>query len=610
MLKHLHLENAIKYKNADFDFKKGTTLICGENGSGKSLIQEFIRFALFGSQALRGKVSDYPQDMKVELDFTISGVEHKIKRTINDCNFDNIVSGTKPCNKAIIETLGYNMEVFDMGNCSKQFEITALGKMKPSDRKAAIDQLIGVDVVDKIIKELKVERSEKTGVVNGIKSTMIEPEEPVKPENYRDVNELRKEIDLLRNRKNEIESVEAICKAMQVEKPIWNGEIPKFTTDDVFLYNKIKEKLLVMGDIKPQICETSEELDSLRNASRMWENWEVPYLSIEQIEKEQNNWIKYKAWKNGKKTKCPKCGYEFTIGVEEFKEEPRYSEEELSRQLMYNKNQPDCEKPIEPITAVQYIEQQSIMKKNKEIKELLEEERKYEGIDEKNVYAYKEYKDNCDKYKMYEYQAKKLDELLSNGPKPTDTEIKWLETIKDSCVIYDARIESYVKQKLKFEEDSLKVKELEDDLKDLECAINGLDEFKKQVKISVIPSLSRVASELVAEMTEGKFDKVEIDEDFNILVNGKEIYLLSGSEEAVANLAIRLGLSSVLTRKVFNVFIGDEIDASMSEERAEKVCESLDKLKSQIEQIILISHKHIECDNIIEVGDKIVKDIL
>ena len=101
------------------------------------------------------------------------------------------------------------------------------------------------------------------------------------------------------------------------------------------------------------------------------------------------------------------------------------------------------------------------------------------------------------------------------------------------------------------------------------------------------------------EMTEGEIREIKISEDFDISVDGRNISLLSGSEEAVANLSIRLALGRILTHKVLNVFIGDEIDAAMDDNRALLVSESLKKLTNQINQIILISHKKIEADNYI-----------
>ena len=126
MLKSLRIVNGIKYKDRTFNFEKGLTAIVGPNGGGKSLIQEFIRFALFGSAALRGKVSNYPSNMRIELTIEIKGKEYNIVRTLKDCSINGIISGTSACNLYITVILGYNMTVYDIGNAAKQVEINKL----------------------------------------------------------------------------------------------------------------------------------------------------------------------------------------------------------------------------------------------------------------------------------------------------------------------------------------------------------------------------------------------------------------------------------------------------------------------------------------------------
>ena len=65
-------------------------------------------------------------------------------------------------------------------------------------------------------------------------------------------------------------------------------------------------------------------------------------------------------------------------------------------------------------------------------------------------------------------------------------------------------------------------------------------------------------------------------------------------------LSIRLALGQVLTNRVFSVFIADEVDASMDDERAEYTAECLRRLTDLISQVILITHKHPEADQMLE----------
>ena len=63
---------------------------------------------------------------------------------------------------------------------------------------------------------------------------------------------------------------------------------------------------------------------------------------------------------------------------------------------------------------------------------------------------------------------------------------------------------------------------------------------------------------------------IVVDEEFDVTVDGRALDTLSGSGKAVANLALRLGLGQVLTNRVFSLFIGDEIDASLDVDRASR----------------------------------------
>jgi exonuclease SbcC len=115
----------------------------------------------------------------------------------------------------------------------------------------------------------------------------------------------------------------------------------------------------------------------------------------------------------------------------------------------------------------------------------------------------------------------------------------------------------------------------------------------------LVPSLSRVASSLLSEMTDGKRTKVEVDEDFEVTVDGQPVRTLSGSGISVVNLALRIALGQVLTQKVVPVFLADEIDHDMDAKRAEATHASLKKLTGVLDKVIVVTHKDIEGDHII-----------
>ena len=184
--------------------------------------------------------------------------------------------------------------------------------------------------------------------------------------------------------------------------------------------------------------------------------------------------------------------------------------------------------------------------------------------------------------------------------KGVDQELTSVRILFGECSTYETLLGSYQKLKAKFDE----LNELVEGYKasatafsDAKTIILGV---KTEIKTLLLPSLNSVASRFLAQMTGGERSIVEIDEEFEILIDGTKLATLSGSGKAVANLAIRLALGQVLTNRVFSVFIADEVDASMDDERAAYTAECLRRLTDLIGQVMLITHKHPEADQMLE----------
>ncbi len=598
MLNKLSVTNGVK-GNLDLDFHKGVTIIQGENGKGKSLVQEYIRFALFGTSALRGKASEYPKQMSVTLTFTINDNEHIIKRTLNDCYFDNTVVGTTACNKAIVKLLGYDLSIFDMGNCAKQFEITKLGEMKPTERKQAVDKLIGIDCIEKLEKKVKEKLQAVNGALSVIPDILREPQFPEL--GYVPELDMERELRLITQQEMMISEINKM-KSQGVEKcdePIKpNGTYEKAVLKKS-LYDELKN--IVVEEISDEY-NSAEKIYDLISKRQAWDNFgeipEEPSMTLEEISQEEKKWSDWNAWQNSKKATCPDCGKVFSLtGVEEC-EKPTYdlsylrNQKELIQKL---ERMPKFEKPYETVSELN--KKLSDLTKFLNYKSKKEELEKLE--DETSVENWDTYNSDLIKYKKY-LELENLVNVLLNSEHPAlnrNLYNKYQQTILENKVKqenYERELSDY-KTKIKIKETYEKQKKLYTE------TLEGLKRIKLRVKSTITPSLSRVASEISSDMTDGVVSKVEISESFEITVNGKSIGLLSGSEKAVANLAIRLALGRILTHKVLNIFIGDEIDASMDDERALLVSKSLHKLASQIDQVILISHKKVEGDYIITI---------
>lgn len=187
---------------------------------------------------------------------------------------------------------------------------------------------------------------------------------------------------------------------------------------------------------------------------------------------------------------------------------------------------------------------------------------------------------------------------------PVAATLPGLQAALETRLVYEADYRSYTKRKADYDADCEKITELEQEVADLKAGKAALVDLKILIKSHLLPSLNMVASRLLSEMTGGSMQGIRMDDDFEIFIDGVHIQALSGSGQAVANLALRLGLGQVLTNKVFSVFMGDELDGSMDAERSVFLVECLKNLRGSINQILLVTHKDLteHADQVIRLG--------
>lgn len=127
----------------------------------------------------------------------------------------------------------------------------------------------------------------------------------------------------------------------------------------------------------------------------------------------------------------------------------------------------------------------------------------------------------------------------------------------------------------------------------INSTIKNLTDFKKLRVESAIPELSELTSDLVRKFTDNDFQDVVIDNQFNITVvksNGQELSVnaLSGGEESVVAIALRLAISLFLNGNNNGLIVMDEVLVSQSSNREQNILDTIAGLNNS--QIILIAH--------------------
>ncbi|MGN5650624.1 AAA family ATPase [Bacillus sp. Brlt_9] len=150
-------------------------------------------------------------------------------------------------------------------------------------------------------------------------------------------------------------------------------------------------------------------------------------------------------------------------------------------------------------------------------------------------------------------------------------------------------------------ENELKQKELDSRKHQLGLLLMT-EEIYKNYKIDrmskIAPSIARIMEDLISFMTNGKYDRVDLDDHYNIFVyrNGikQPFHLFSGGEQKMIALCMRLAVSRILlsqgNHRRFDYLALDEVLGSMDENRQVSIVNALKKLLAVFKQIFMITH--------------------
>ena len=123
----------------------------------------------------------------------------------------------------------------------------------------------------------------------------------------------------------------------------------------------------------------------------------------------------------------------------------------------------------------------------------------------------------------------------------------------------------------------------------------AVTQLRTELNARVRPELAEMASSFLADITDGRYNALEIDESYNVMVleDGEEKPVISGGEEDVANLVLRIAISQMIAERAnqhLSTLFLDEVFGSLDVERRDNVIQLLLKLHDHFEQVVLITH--------------------
>ena len=128
-----------------------------------------------------------------------------------------------------------------------------------------------------------------------------------------------------------------------------------------------------------------------------------------------------------------------------------------------------------------------------------------------------------------------------------------------------------------------------------EALDRAFSDLRTDLNAQLRPELSEIASGFLSDLTDGRYAELELNEDYavTVLEEGVPKPVISGGEEDIANLVLRLAISQMIAERsgqAFSLLILDEVFGSLDDTRRLHVLGLLRKLHDRFAQVIVITH--------------------
>jgi exonuclease SbcC len=136
----------------------------------------------------------------------------------------------------------------------------------------------------------------------------------------------------------------------------------------------------------------------------------------------------------------------------------------------------------------------------------------------------------------------------------------------------------------------------------------ALRDLRLELNAAMRPELAERASEFLASLTDGRYNEIELDEDYRLLLveDGQAKPVISGGEEDILHLVLRLAISQMVAERAgqpLSLLVLDEIFGSLDERRRIGVVELLRGLADRFPQVVLITH----IDSVKDTVDRVIR---
>ncbi|MCX6667017.1 MAG: SMC family ATPase [Euryarchaeota archaeon] len=566
-------------------------------------------------------------------------------------------SGAETASKYIQKRLGMDFKSFFTSIFAKQKELNVLSAMNASERRPLILKMLGIDELDEVVKEIRADKKNKDTLIEKLsqditdektgKSKIESYDDEIKSLNKKkeDSDKSIKEIkEKIQSLKKEVENLEKNCASNKKEYEKINLLKEKLAEEKTFFENK-KKLDVEIKNLQSKITERQKIIETQRKKTKGFEKLDADAKEVEkklkstdeEIEKlvkkiEQEKTLaenikenisdmeckKKNILKLGPDAKCPTC--DRLLGEQHNKLLKNFDKEKQEKAGRVESILKNIKAALEGKDKFSREKQAFEKKRNYLQAQLREKERIDATID--NILAEMgrekielENKEKQSKnmgtvdFAIAEYESVKnqVNEFYKKYQSSLDSLTDKKETLGDSKLelekkdgeknLIAQRIKNLQDKMAELEEFKKKIKDEKKNAQQLGTLSEVMSSFRSHLISRIQPTLSSYASDYFERLTDGKYQQMELDEDYNIMIyddgNSYSIQRFSGGEEDLANLCLRLAISEVITERaggIFNFIILDEIFGSQDMIRRQNIMKALNGLSSKFRQIFLITH--------------------
>jgi len=647
LLKKLVIENLRSYESQIVDFPKGSTLLSGDIGSGKTTILLAVEFALFGlqpSQKGNSLLRNGCDEGRVVLEFEVEGkeviVERTLKRkkhsinqdyvaiTIDNEKFEESVSEVKA---KILDLLNYPSEFAKKTNLLYKFTVyTPQEEMKQiimeskEVRLNTLRHVFGIDKYKRIQENASVLNSKlrekikinsalfgdledlKSGLIekeNGLieaKENMISSEEDY-VNRFRDRELKEKNIEEVREKIDEKKKFESDKERNSMLINEKNGQISKHQLDLVTLRDQVSEveKLKFSEDEYNSVVQRAV-VQRNKHEELHGEYIEIigKMNALQGKKEEASSLVKQISGLD----KCPTCLQGVSIEYKDGMLENAKKEIDIVDNNLYGyeKRKKDL---IEKVNVVKNLIEKFEKQKNEmdllkiRIESFKDKEVRIEDIEkqviglnedvlmlQQQTISIEEEIKNYDKYKQV--YLERSNDLKEAKERESNASIRKAEIGKEVEFL-----DQQIKELLARIDKKEGLKKDTDKLKGLESWISG--KFleivlftEKQVMATLKHEFSHLFSQWFSSLVSESLS-ARLDDDFSPLIeqNGYEIdyQFLSGGERTAIALAYRLSLNQVINSLLSNIKTNDLV--ILDEPTDGFSAQQLEKMREVLEQL-------------------------